>query len=165
LLLAAAAGATPIPPDPADKAEHLRAELIPPRAVLQITREDGVCLWRISGDDELVRLPVKDERFGAILLSARFEDDHLLVTLAGEKEPLETLPLGRYTFSLGERDSQPLMVSELKSRRSDAWQLKVVPPGTKAVVGCCSCPLVKLTCCPNYGKCLSCSNCGECCNP
>jgi hypothetical protein len=142
-----------------------RAELSPTRVVLQIATEDGVCLWRISGDDELVRMPLKDDRFGTVLLSAKFEGDQLSVSVAGEKEPLDTVPLGTYSFTLTGKDSPPIAVDALKkSRTAESWQLRALPPGAKSTIpGCCSCAMLKINCCPRAGKCLGCGSCGECC--
>ena len=157
-LLAPVAQSAPAPPDPAD-----RADLTTARAVLEITSDDGVCYWSLSGDD-LIRMPVKDDRFGSILLSAQFQNDQVSVALAGEREPLETLLLGRYTFALGEKPGQPLGVEEMKGVKTEAWQLRLLRPGTgKALPGCCGCPMVKLQCCPHTGKCLDCGTCGTCC--
>jgi hypothetical protein len=151
-LLAPVAQAASAPPD-----------LTTVRAVLEITSDDGVCYWSLSGDD-LVRMPVKDDRFGSILLSAQFENDQVSVALAGEKEPLETLLLGRYVFALGERPGQPLRVEETKGFKTEAWQLRLLrPEAGKALPGCCGCPMVKLQCCPHTGKCLDCGACGTCC--
>ncbi len=131
------------------------------RAVLQIESEDGICLWSISGDDELIRLPLKSDRFGSVLVSARFDGDQLSVSLAGEKEPLSTVPFGTYSLSL---NGPPIAVEDLKSRTAEGWKLRVLPPGTKGTItGCCSCSLLKINCCPNPGKCLGCSTCGQCC--
>jgi hypothetical protein len=152
------AQAAPAPPDFADGADLAKA-----RAVVEITSDDGVCYWSISGDD-LIRMPVKDERFGAILLSAKFENDLVSVSLAGEREPLDTLLLGRYAFSRGESGGQTVAVDEIKSTRNEAWRLRIIPPGTgKAMAGCCGCANFKVQCCPHSGKCLSCGGCGECC--
>ncbi len=158
LLLASAAIAAPVPPDLAD-----RADLTKTRAVVEITSQDGVCYWSVSGDD-LIRMPVKNDRFAAILLSAKFENDQVAVSLAGEREPLDTLLLGRYSLSLAERDGRSVAVDEIQSKKTEAWQLKILKPGTgKALPGCCGCPLVKLQCCPHVGKCLDCGTCGTCC--
>jgi hypothetical protein len=158
LLLASAAVAAPLPPDLAD-----RADLTKTRAVVEITSQDGVCYWSVSGDD-LIRMPVKDDRFAAILLSARFENDQVAVSLAGEREPLDTLLLGRYSLSLGERDSQSVAVDEIQSKKTEAWQLRILKPEIgKAFPGCCACSMFKLQCCPHSGKCLDCGTCGSCC--
>jgi hypothetical protein len=152
-LLAPVAQAAPAPPD-----------LTTARAVLEITTEDGVCYWSLWGDD-LVRMPVKDDRFGSILLSAKLENDQVSVALAGEREPLETLLLGRYVFALGERPGQPpLPIEEMKGAKDEVWQLRLLrPQAGKALPGCCGCPMVKLQCCPHTGKCLDCGTCGTCC--
>ncbi|HSS52690.1 MAG TPA: hypothetical protein VLX28_27430 [Thermoanaerobaculia bacterium] len=158
LLLASVAMAAPAPPDLAD-----RVDLAKTRAVVEITSQDGVCYWSVSGDD-LIRMPVKDDRFSSILLSAKFDNDQVSVSLAGEREPLDTLLLGRYAMSLGERDGQTIAVDEIKSKKTEAWQLRILKPETKlAMPGCCGCPFLKLQCCPHIGKCLDCSTCGSCC--
>jgi hypothetical protein len=158
LLLASMAQAAPAPPDLGEK-----ADLTKTRAVLEITSQEGVCYWSISGDD-LIRMPVKDDRFESLLLSAKIENDQVSVALAGEREPLETLLLGRYAFSLGERAGQPLAIDEMKSTKTEPWQLRILRPGTgKALPGCCACTLLKLQCCPHSGKCLDCGTCGTCC--
>jgi hypothetical protein len=131
--------------------------------VVEITSQDGVCYWSVSGDD-LIRMPVKDDRFAAILLSARFENDHVSVSLAGEREPLDTLLLGRYALSLGEQDGQSVAVDEIKTNKTEAWQLRILKPGIGAALpGCCGCTFLKLQCCPHSGKCLDCGTCGSCC--
>jgi hypothetical protein len=158
LLLASVVQAAPAPPDLAD-----RADLTKTRAVVEITSQDGVCYWSVSGDD-LIRMPVKDDRFAAILLSAKFENDQVAVSLAGEREPLDTVLLGRYAMSLGERGGQQVAVGEIKTKKTEAWQLRVLKPESgEAMPGCCGCPLAKLQCCPHSGKCLDCGTCGSCC--
>jgi hypothetical protein len=158
LLIARVAQAAPAPPDLADK-----ADLATTRAVVEITSQDGVCYWRVSGDD-LIRMPVKDDRFASILLSAKFENDQVSVSLAGEREPLDTLLLGRDSWSLEERDGQPVAVDEIKTKTTEAWQLRILKPGIgKSMPGCCGCTLLKLYCCPHAGKCLDCGTCGTCC--
>ncbi|MFY9819982.1 MAG: hypothetical protein WAM82_01280 [Thermoanaerobaculia bacterium] len=156
LLLASAAQAAP--PDLAD-----RADLAKTRAVVEITSQDGVCYWSVSGDD-LIRMPVKDDRFAAILLSARFENDQVSVSLAGEREPLDTVLLGRYALSLAERDGQQVPVDEIQTKKTEAWKLRILKPGIGAAMpGCCACTFAKLACCPHTGKCLDCGTCGSCC--
>gem|GEM_PF-2183305 len=158
LLLASMAMASPAPPDLAERADLART-----RAVVEITSQDGVCYWSVSGDD-LIRMPVKDDRFASILLSAKFDNDQVSVSLAGEREPLDTVLLGRFAFSFGERDGQHVAVDEVKSTRNEAWQLRIIPPGTeKALSGCCGCSNLKVNCCPKIGKCLVCGTCGDCC--
>lgn len=159
LLLASAAMAAPAPPDLADRARDLTKT----RAVVEITSQDGVCYWSVSGDD-LIRMPVRDDRFAAILLSAKFEKDQVAVSLAGERDPLDTLLLGRYSLSLGEPDGQSVAVDEIQSKKTEAWQLRILKPEIgKAMPGCCACSLFKLQCCPHSGKCLDCGTCGSCC--
>ena len=144
-------------------------ELGNPRALLQITSEAGVCYWRIAGDDDLVRLPVEDERFATVLLSARFADDQLHLSIAGERAPLDTTSLGE--VELGITGGSPVRVDSfraLKSRGSRGWQLQALPPNTKVdTSNCCSCGLTnlfaKLSCCPNKAYCIGCGACGTCC--
>jgi hypothetical protein len=158
LLVASMAQAAPAPPDPAERTDLAKA-----KAVVEITSDDGVCYWSISGDD-LIRMPVKDDRFASILLSAKFENDQVSVSLAGEREPLDTVLLGRYAWSLGERGGQPVAVDEIKNKKTEAWRLRILKPGTGAAMpGCCACTLAKLQCCPHSGKCLDCGTCGSCC--
>ncbi len=137
----------------------------PARAVLQITSEAGTCYWSIAGDDDLVRLPqMKDDRFSAILLSARFDNDQLHLNMAGEAAPLDTVSLGQ--VELGLVDGSPVTVDSVreKSATKGGWQLRVLPPRTKVdTTGCCSCGLVKLSCCPNKSYCMGCGVCGNCC--
>jgi hypothetical protein len=138
----------------------------PARAVLQITSEAGVCYWSIAGDDDLVRLPqMKDDRFSAILLSARFDNDQLHLTMAGEATPLDTVSLGQ--VDLGLVDGSPVTVDSIRALKSAAkggWQLRVLPPHTKVDTSdCCSCGLTKLSCCPNKAYCMGCGVCGNCC--
>lgn len=150
-LLAPVVQAAPAPPD------------LAARAVLEITSGDGICYWSLSGDD-LIRMPVKDDRFSSILLSAQFENGQVSVALAGEREPLETSLLGRYVFALGERPGQPLGVEEMKGFKTEGWQLRLLGSDTsKALPGCCGCPMAKLQCCPHKGKCIDCGTCGSCC--
>jgi hypothetical protein len=152
LILASALQAAPMPSD-----------LAKPRAVVEIKSQDGVCYWSVSGDD-LIRMPVKDDRFAAILLSAKFENDQVAVSLAGEREPLDTVLLGRYALSLAERGGQTAEVDEIKTQKTEAWQLRILKPEIGAAMpGCCGCPLAKLQCCPHSGKCLDCGTCGSCC--
>jgi hypothetical protein len=142
-----------------------------PRAILRINSEAGTCYWRIAGDDDLVRLPVQDERFSSILLSARFDESQLHLTLAGERAPLDTSPLGQ--FDLGLKDSAPVSVSSFRAVKSrqdgttagaGGWEIRALPPNTKVdTSGCCSCGLIKLSCCPNKNYCIGCGVCGTCC--
>lgn len=133
------------------------------RAVLQIKSEAGICLWTISGDDDLVRLPVEDERFASILLSARFAGDELQLTLGGEKAPLEVTPLGQLDLSL--RDGEPVTVDSFRAVKAGkgGWELQVVPSTKVDTLNCCTCGLYKLTCCPRQGYCIGCGACGTCC--
>jgi len=135
------------------------------RALLQITSEAGVCYWSITGDDDLVRLPVKDEPFSSILLSARFENEQLHLSLAGERAPLDTTSLGQ--VALGLRDGLPVKMESFQGQKSSSrggWQLRVIPPHTKVdTSNCCSCGITKLTCCPNANYCIGCGVCGSCC--
>jgi hypothetical protein len=98
------------------------------RAVLQIKSEAGICYWSITGDDDLVRLPVADERFPSILLSARFGEDQLHLTLAGERAPLDTSSLGQ--FDLGLLDGSPVTVNGFRAAKAGnkGWELRVLPP-------------------------------------
>lgn len=147
---------------PGDEGEE-ETDLTPARAILQIKSEDGVCYWSISGNDELVRLPQQKGSFSAILLSARFVGDQLSVTLAGEDEPLETSVIGRYEFPLGLQDGSTANVPLLKGARAAEWELSVVPALEKALPGCCTCAVLKVSCCPKVGRCLDCGVCGSCC--
>jgi hypothetical protein len=147
-------------PDPAVLADKFAK----PKAILEITRDEGVCFWTLTGDDQLVRLPVENEPFKAVLLSANFEGDSLQVSLAGEDRPLETALLGRYLFSPLDTDSAATPDALAKGARSKPWQIRVVSAFTKALSGCCGCSLEKITCCPATGKCLTCGGCGTCCN-
>jgi hypothetical protein len=74
-------------PRAGQQAENPSANLLEPRAIVQIKSEAGTCYWRVAGDDDLVRLPVQDERFASILLSARFDQDQLHLSVAGEHAP------------------------------------------------------------------------------
>src|SRR3954464_2785447 len=85
------------------------SNLLEPRAILEIKSEAGTCYWRIAGDDDPVRLPVQDERFSSILLSARFDQDQPHLALAGERTPLDTTSLGQ--LDLGLKDGAPVAVS------------------------------------------------------
>ncbi len=134
------------------------------RALLQITSEAGLCYWSIAGDDDLVRLPVQDERFSSILLSARFDNDQLHLSMAGERAPLDTSSLGQIELGL---DGSPVTVdsfSGLKSTSKGGWQLRVIPPHTNVdTSNCCSCGIAKLSCCPKKNYCIGCGVCGDCC--
>ena len=145
--------------------------LLEPRAILEIKSEAGTCYWRIAGDDDLVRLPVQDERFSSILLSARFDQNQLHLTLAGERAPLDTYSLGQ--LDLGLKDGAPVAVSSFRAVKSKmdgspagtgGWEVRALPPHTKVdTSNCCSCGLVKLSCCPNANFCMGCGVCGSCC--
>ncbi len=136
-----------------------------PQALLQITTEDGVCYWDVSADDGLVRLPLKDSSLSAVLLSASFEGEELIVTLAEERQPLETVSLGRYALALGESNSVPVAVPGSPGKiRTLPWELRVVPGPARVAAGCCGCSIEKISCCPRTGHCLTCGTCGECCN-
>lgn len=150
--------------DEGPDAATLAEKFAKPKAIVEITRDEGVCFWTVTGDDELVRLPVEGEPFKAVLLSANFEGDSLQVSLAGESQPLETALLGRYLFSPLDTDSAATPVTLAKGARSKPWQIRVVSGLTKASSGCCSCTLQKITCCPATGRCLTCGGCGSCCN-
>jgi hypothetical protein len=160
---------------PRDEEVNLRPELLHARAVLEIKSEAGVCLWTISGDDDLVRLPVEDERFAFILLSTRFEGTDLRLTVAGEKAPLQTTPLGQVDLSF---DAAPVAVSSFRAvkSRSDSssepgreptlrgWELRLLHLWPKVdTSNCCHCPIQKLACCPNPNYCMGCGVCGNCC--
>jgi hypothetical protein len=146
--------------------------LLEPRAILQIKSEAGTCYWRIAGDDDLVRLPVQDDRFSSILLSARFEEDQLHLALAGERSPLDTSALGQFDLGLKD-DSAPVTVNSFRAVKSrmdgtgagtTGWEIRALPPHTKVdTTGCCSCGLVKISCCPNKNYCIGCGVCGTCC--
>lgn len=141
------------------------------RAILQIKSEAGVCYWRISGDDDLVRLPVQDERFQAILLSARFDGDQMHLMLAGENAPLDTSALGQFDFNVSAESSSPVTVNSFRAvkAREGGWELRALSPHTKVdTLNCCSCGIVfaqlqKLSCCPNKNYCIGCGACGTCC--
>src|SRR4029077_7989124 len=145
--------------------------LMAPRAILQIKSEAGTCYWRVQGDDDLLRIPAQDERFTNILLSARFDEDQLHLSIAGERGPLETSSLG--LFDLGLKDGAPVTVSSFRAVKSKVdgspagtggWELRGLPPQTKLdTTGCCTCGLVKLSCCPNKAYCIGCGVCGSCC--
>src|SRR5262249_32967035 len=138
--------------------------LLEPRATLEIKSEAGTCYWRIAGDDDLVPLPVQDERFSSTLLSAPFDKDQLHLTLAGERATLDTPSLGQ--LDLGLKDGTPVAVSSFRAVKSrmdgstagaGGWEVRAVPPHTKVdTTNCCSCGLVKLSCCPNKNYCIGC---------
>jgi hypothetical protein len=142
-----------------------------PRAILQIKSEAGTCYWRVQGDDDLLRIPAQDDRFTNILLSARFDEDQLHLSIAGERGPLDTSSLG--LFDLGLKDGAPVTVNSFRAVKSrmdgspagtGGWELRVLPPQTKVdTTGCCTCGLVKLSCCPNKAFCIGCGVCGSCC--
>jgi hypothetical protein len=147
-------------------------DLLESRAILEIKSEAGTCYWRIAGDDDLVRLPVQDERFSSILLSARFDQDQLHLILAGERAPLDTTSLGQ--LDLGLKDGAPAVAVSsfraVKSRMDGSpagtagWEVRALPPHTKVdTSNCCSCGLTKLSCCPNKAYCIGCGVCGTCC--
>lgn len=155
---------------------ELRPELLHARGVLEIKSEAGVCYWTISGDEDLVRLPVEDESFSFILLSSHFKGSDLQLTVAGERAPLQTTPLGQ--FDLGFDDSTPTTVNSfraVKSRseseptsgrepRTRGWELRFHRNGEKVdTTNCCHCPIQKLACCPNANFCMGCGVCGNCC--
>jgi hypothetical protein len=136
------------------------------RAVLQISSEAGVCYWSIAGDDDLVRLPqMKDDRFSAILLSARFDNDQLHLSMAGEATPLDTLSLGQVDLGLADGSSVTVdSVREMKSAAKGGWKLRALPPHANVdTSNCCSCGIAKLSCCPNKSFCMGCGVCGSCC--
>lgn len=150
---------------------------------LKITTADGSWYLQLgpggASDMGPVRLPVKDEIFGAVLVSLREERDRVVVTLAGERGELETAPIGRYELPLaslqerGEKalsvarqgqDSHAVVVSELEGWKSGPWRLElkeVAVNNRNTIPGCCSCSNVN--CCPDAGKCFGCSSCGQCC--
>jgi hypothetical protein len=141
------------------------------RAILQIKSEAGTCYWRISGDDDLVRLPVQDDRFSSVLLSARFEGDQLHLALAGEHAPLDTTSLGQFDFNIVP-DAAPVTVNSFRAvkTREGGWELRALPPHSKVdTLNCCRCGIVaianlaKLSCCPNKNYCIGCGACGDCC--
>jgi hypothetical protein len=137
----------------------------PVRAVVEIRSEEGRCFWSVSGDGELVRLPIEHEDYSALLLSTHFTDDQLLLTVAGEQKPLETTGLGTFILSLEGKAGGPVNV--LQKSGAAGWDIQLAPadPTTAPGVGqCCSCHGVRILCCPNTGKCLSCGSCGSCCN-
>jgi hypothetical protein len=158
-------------PHARQRSENLAADLLEPRAIVQIKSEAGTCYWRVAGDDDLVRLPVQDERFASILLSARFDQDQLHLSVAGEHAPLDTSSLGQ--FDLGLKDETPVMVNSFRAVKSrqdgtpaagGGWEIRVLRPHTKVdTTNCCSCGLVKLSCCPNKNYCIGCGVCGNCC--
>jgi hypothetical protein len=147
------------------------SDLLEPRAIVQIKSEAGTCYWRVAGDDDLVRLPVQDERFSAILLSARFDADQLHLAVAGERAPLDTSTLGQ--LDLGLKDGAPVTVSSFRAVKSrqdgtpaegGGWEIRALSPHTKVdTSNCCSCGLEKLSCCPNKNYCIGCGVCGSCC--
>ena len=161
---------------PQDEDAGLRPALLHARAVLEIKSEAGVCFWTISGDNDLVRLPVGDERFGSILLSTHFEGADLQLTVAGESAPLQTTSLGH--FDLAFDDKVPVEVSSFRAVKSGpesgpeprpeprvrGWELRLHRPTEKVdTSGCCHCPPLKLACCPNHNWCMGCGACGTCC--
>ena len=118
--------------------------LMAPRAILQIKSEAGTCYWRVQGDDDLIRLPAQDDRFTNILLSARFDEEQLHLSIAGERGPLDTSSLG--LFDLGLKDGAPVAVNSFRAVKSKGdgspagiggWELRVLPPQTKVdTTGC-----------------------------
>ena len=161
---------------PRNEEESLRPELLHARAVLEIKSEAGVCYWTISGDEDLVRLPVEDESFSSILLSSHFKGSDLQLTVAGEGAPLQTTPLGQ--FDLGFDDSAPTALNSFRAVKLESaskgtpgrepgkrgWELRLHRNGDKVdTTNCCHCPIQKLACCPNPNFCISCGACGNCC--
>lgn len=150
---------------------------------LKITTADGSWYLQLgpggASDMGPVRLPVKDEVFGAVLVSLREERDRVVVTLAGERGELETAPIGRYELPLAPlqerrekavsvarqgQDSHTVVVSELEGWKSGPWRLElkeVAVNNRNTIPGCCSCSNVN--CRPDAGKCFGCSSCGQCC--
>ncbi len=156
---------------------NLRPELLHARAVLEIKSTAGVCFWTISGDNDLVRLPIEDERFSAVLLSTNFEGPQLHLTMAGEGTPLEITPLGKVDLAFDA--SAPVTVDSFRAAKSRSesgqgpsepeptlrgWELRLLRPGDKVdTTNCCHCPPAKLACCPNANWCIGCGPCGTCC--
>lgn len=133
-----------------------------PHEVLQITTENGVCYLDLSaGADGPIRMPLEKEGFPAVLISTRHEGETLIVTMAAESAELETEPAGRYEL-VGSDDFAQAEVPAAKSQPSVPWELRRLP-AAKAMPGCCSGSVAKIQCCPNAGKCLSCSTCGQGC--
>lgn len=160
------------------------AESTPPAgervAALKITTANGSWYLRLgpggATDMGPVRLPVRDERCESVLVSMRQERDHVVVTLSGEKGELDTVPIGRYELPVlavgavreksaavqGE-DAHGVTVHELDSWKSGPWQIELaeIVPNTQ-LVGCCGCSAVQS--CPKPGRCMDCSDCGQCCH-
>jgi hypothetical protein len=140
------------------------------RAVVKIERPEGVCYWQVMGADALLRLPLKkDAGFGTLLLSAKLlKGSEVQLSVAGEREPLETTALGRFNLSVksaatGEKDRED---PQVRIGDHALWKLSLISPGAffkGGVSGCCSCALYKVTCCPSAGSCMGCGTCGDCC--
>lgn len=163
-----AAGKKPNPPSATDL-ERIREEART-LAVLKIERPEGTCYWQILGSDALLRIPLKDSAFKAVLFSAHLAGDSLKISAAGENEPLETTPLGSYDLPFrgdGLDRQKATTADSLRFEDRPAWNLSTLPPRDffklGGIDGCCKCNLFKLTCCPSAGNCLSCGTCGDCC--
>jgi hypothetical protein len=169
LLAVALASCASTPAQPVEKLQVIEVDRLDSilrhaRATLEIKSKAGVCLWTITGDGDLLRLPQKDERYSAVLLSAQFDNsDQVVVKLAGENAPLETIVLGEYTVPL-HGDVAIAADSFFKDTKAGAWEMKIVPLETGVDPLCCTCDLQQVRCCPNAGWCLAGGTCGSCCN-
>jgi hypothetical protein len=136
------------------------------RAVVKIERPEGVCYWQVMGGDALLRMPVKDAGFPTLLMSAKInKGGEVEVSVAGETQPLETTPLGRFKVFLRgtEKDRED---PQVRIGDRPPWRLSLVSPNDffkGGVSGCCQCTPYKVTCCPSSGSCMSCGTCGDCC--
>ncbi len=160
-------------PEPTADMERIKEE-IRTRAVVKIERPEGVCYWQVMGNDSLLRMPVKESGFGALLFSAQIVGDKLQVSVAGENQPLETTLLGRYSLQYKgegrEAAEKGVAADALRFGDRPPWNFAIMPTHdffalyTKSgIAGCCQCALYKVTCCPASGICMGCGTCGECC--
>jgi hypothetical protein len=126
--------------------------------VLQIKSSLGVRYIELSGK-EAIRVPVKDNRFSALLLSTRVDGKRFDVTIAGEQTGLSPVSLGHYELSLNEEKSIDVLGVE------GGWEVKPLaraPMGKSIPDGCCGCSGSSTYSCPNPGSCEILS-CGKCC--
>ena len=144
-------------PESAGKEAPGKANNVP---YLRIATPDGVYHIKFFGEsDGPIEIPLKHDRFTALLLAPELTEQGWRVSLGLQEEVLKVSPVGQLDLTMG----REVPIAELERAGIENWVMKLElgPPITQAIDGCCGCG--RINCCPFSGKCMSCSSCGMCC--
>jgi hypothetical protein len=126
---------------------------------IKISTPDGTIQVRFFGEsDGPIQIPLKSERYTALLLSPELTEQGWRVDLGIQEDVFKISPIGRYDLTMG-RD---VPIEELDRLGIEDWSMRLETGGPMEMIdGCCGCG--RLNCCPNAGKCMGCGGCGTCC--